>query len=229
MHVNVTEDEPVSVNADRKVIQLSPDEEEELINCFTDSDKLDDEYEKIAISYIDRFIGNKMPYDLYFQLKESIIYYKRFQMMPMIIHGEYYMMFSINGYFRLIPVEDDNNMTMKKRLKLPLYIKTYEHRIVIDDYQCIYSIRKDWNIYGNAYSYIKFIIYKDDKVFSMNRYDYKKSIKFEIENTLHFTGGTKESKTKNYGFEPIGLNKDKLIDSFNAALVMNTLKDSDDQ
>lgn len=204
----------------RKTINLSTEEENEFINCFMRTDSKHD-YKQIAISYIERFVGNKMSASLYTRLFVMITYYTRFRLNTILIKDEAYMLFSINDYFRLIKVENICPADIKT------FSKRYDNIVEKNGYQIIYSVGIDWNIYGKKYSYIKFIICKDDIVFAMNKYQYNKPLDLTIEHTLHNFIINEEHDYKNYEFEMPGLIKKEIEEVLNSIFIINELKAGD--
>lgn len=202
------------------VVNLSIDEEDEFIRCFFSVTNDRKKTKKIAISYIDRFIGNKMDSDLFQRFKNMRFTYSMFHFQIIWIKHKPYIMFYIEDYFRLVAVDDSIEYNMKRISKENMYKDVVE----LNGYQILYSCYKYYKINGN---YINFIVCKDNIIYIVNRYCNDEELKTSIKETQHKISIGDKVITGNYEFETPGLTKKQLKEHLDAMLIINELKDSD--
>ena len=213
---------PMQTPTQRHVIDLSKEETDEFINCFICDCSLGKKLERIAISYINRFIGNEMSIALFTRLQQIDRMMHRFNMRFIYINKKMHIMFSIEDYFRLIAVDSTYSYDEYKHSYI-FSLESYEETAELNGYHIGYS----YNCFFKTSGYINFIIYKDDVIYIINTYDPNKEFKVSIEHTWHNTFINNKWTRCDYEFETPGLTNKQLKEYFDAILIINELKDGD--
>ena len=205
----------------KHVIDLSEEEADEFINCFINDRYSEKKWKQIAISYIDRFIGNEMSVNLFTRLQQL---WKRMRIKSIqfdCINKKIYIRFYIEDYFRLIAV-DTTYIYDEHKIHKSIFNKIYDEAAELNGYHIGYSYH---SIYG-LYNYINFILYKDDVIYIINNYTSNENFVTYIENTSHRTVINGKMTVCDYEFETPGLSKQQLKEYLDAILIINKLKDS---
>lgn len=206
------------------VVNLSKEENNELIRCFLFRFNDKEKTKKIAISYIDRFIGNKMDSDLFREFMNMRFTYSMFHFQIIWIKYKPYIIFYIEDYFRLVAADDSIEYNIKRISKEDMYKDVVE----LNGYQILYSCYKSSYYIINT-RYINFIVCKDNIVYIFNRYCNGEELKISIKDAVlvrPLAAGNKVI-TDEYKFKTPGLSKKQLKDFFKAICIINQLKDSD--
>ena len=206
------------------VVNLSREENDELIRCFLFRFNDKEKTKKIAISYIDRFIGNKMNSDLFREFMNMKFTYSMFYFQIIWIKYKPYIMFYIEDYFRLVAADD----SIEYNIKCISRGNMYKDVVELNGYQILYSCYKSSYYIINT-RYINFIVCKDNIVYIVNKYCNGEELKISIKDTVfvrQLAAGNKVI-TDDYEFETPGLSKQQLKEYLDAILIINELKDGD--
>ena len=215
------------VPVQKHVVNLSKEETDEFINCFICTYGSEEKFKQIAISYIDRFIGNEISEDLCDRLLQMSKTNVRFSALLVRINRKIFIMFYIKDYFRLIAVNSAYPYEKYKSFYNSLYWRIYEETAELNGYHIGYSYHHNYDFSNKLIGHINFILYKDDVIYIINNYVPNKTFGTSIENTYHSTFIINKWAACDYKFKTPGLSKKRLKDYFKSICIINELKDSD--